>query len=184
MTDTVFIKLEKPLGSVEVMDLATPLENQPSAQTCDVSQQAVENAHLIELCQNMTEIIDKAAACYQQILVESKDTIAHLSVEIAARILGQKIQDGDYKIEDIVKNSLNSVEEPGNVVVYLNPADYETILLMKDADGQNILKDMEFIADNSLGKAECKIKTLQGTLETLIEKQLDQVKNAFRKMAC
>ena len=65
----------------------------------------------------------KTASVYEKMIVEHRQAIAKLAVEIARKILAQKVKDGDYQIESIIQEALNNSPTRQDVVVRLNPQD-------------------------------------------------------------
>ena len=64
-----------------------------------------QKADLSYTCQVLNNIAEKLNDCCENIFTQHKEEIARLSVEISRKILVRKIEDGDYKIETIVKEA-------------------------------------------------------------------------------
>ncbi len=134
--------------------------------------------YLDGICRTLGGVAEKLSGHYEELFAGHKEEIAKLSVEIARRVLSQKVEDGDYKIELIVSEALENAPAKQNVVVYLSSADLEPCrkAFAEKAGGAS---DIEFEADSSLGPAECRIETATGSVESLIESHLEQISKAL-----
>jgi flagellar biosynthesis/type III secretory pathway protein FliH len=121
MSSVVSIQLEKPICSAALLGAAV---EQSEGASGEAGRRAVAPAQqkedLSRVCQALQEAVNKLNEQYENTFREHKEQIAKLSVEIARKIVGQKVQEGDYAIEAIVQESLKNVPKRGDVVVHLN----------------------------------------------------------------
>jgi flagellar biosynthesis/type III secretory pathway protein FliH len=129
--------------------------------------------------QSLESAAEKMHTVYEKMIVEHRQAIAKLAVEIARKILAQKVKDGDYQIESIIQEALNNAPAHQDVVVRLNPADYARCQQMPKSDGA--LASVKLIADSKIGAAECVIETPRGKVESLIDDHLEHVARALSK---
>ena len=113
--------------------------------------------------------------------VEHKDEIAKLSVEIARKVLMQKVENGDYEIESIVKEALNNAPTRQDLVVRLNPQDLEQLQKAQQEQPGGDLAGIKFVPDPDIGRAECLLESPKGIIESLIDKHLERVSEALKK---
>jgi flagellar biosynthesis/type III secretory pathway protein FliH len=151
-------------------DIETELRNNPETQKLRYGKalQAVEAA------------AQKLQLVYERMIVEHRQAIAKLSIEIARKILTQKVKDGDYKIESIVQEAINNAPARQNIVVRLNPQDLAKCQQMQQGD--NMLNSVKLVADPMIGQAECIVETPKGKVESLIDGHLEQVARALSKV--
>ena len=120
---------------------------------------------------------------YDKVFMEHREGIAKLSVEIARKILVQKVENGDYEIESIVKEALKNAPARHDVVVHLNPEDYaqsrKALQQQEEQDGSCI--GITFVSDPKIGRAECLLETPKGIVQSLIHDNLERVSQALRK---
>lgn len=133
------------------------------------------NAVLQNLADRLNEFCSDAFAAH-------KEEIAKLSLEIARKILAQKISDADYEIESIVKEALGKAPVLKNVVVHLNPDDLTAYRKLQQDQSCEDIADVTFVPDADIGLAECLIETPKGIIESLIDQRLEQVGNALKKV--
>jgi len=122
---------------------------------------------------------------YEKSIVEYRQHIAKLAVEVARKILVQKVKEGDYQIETIVAEALKNAPTQQEIIIRLNPKDlarYQQI--RQDTSGQaegGKSDGVKFVADPSIGQAECVVETPKGKIESLINEHLEQVERALVK---
>jgi flagellar biosynthesis/type III secretory pathway protein FliH len=102
-----------------------------------------------------------------------REAIARLSVEIAAKVLARKVGEKDYEIESIIAEALKSAPTRQDIVVRLNPGDYEAV--QEAASAKDTFGSIAFVADQSIGRAECVVETPKGTIESMIDGHLEHV---------
>lgn len=203
MTKTLTIQLEMPVSSAAFLNNSTPggstlgdstsaVSSKPSDQaevsleqeTQNIVPQPVSDAQKNEFSQAYQAISDAATKLnhfYETIFAEQKEEIAKLSMEIARKVLMQKVEDGDYKIESIIKEALNNAPTRQGIVVHLNPEDLSECqkVLGEKPDGD--LADVKFVSDSKIGRAECLLESPKGIVESLINEHLDRISKALKK---
>lgn len=194
MLHTLTVHIEKPIVSAEILDIvgSAPLSavadgnggreriSAPAGNGQITTQDAqAQNAALSQACQVLKNLIDKVNQFYDGLFSEHREAIAKLSVEIARKILVQKVQDGDYRIEDIVKEVLTSAGSHKDLVVHLNPKDFAECQKLQEGDGSGVFEGLELVADSNIGGAECLLESPKGTIESLIEGHLERVGKAL-----
>ena len=196
------IILSKPIVSVKVLDACpASIDSEHSLNTCgnelvshtqinpnsdgnttikhDIKTQKVEHS---QACQILNDIANKLNKCYEDVFTKHREEIVRLSIEIARKILVQKIENGDYEIETIVKEALKNVPTRQDVEVLLNPKDLELCQKAFQDDQESKLTNIKLISDPSIGQAECIVKSPKGTIHSLIDEHLEQISEALKKV--
>jgi flagellar biosynthesis/type III secretory pathway protein FliH len=187
MPSTFVVNLSKPIKSVRISDCSGDVESSScggiSAASNTESTEDLQTQKRLyhEVCQTLQNIVAKLAQFYDAIFTEQKDQIAKLSVEIARKILMGKVEDGDYEIESIVKETLKSAPTHQDLVVHLNPQDLADCQKACKDDGGEALADIKLVADHNIGRAECVLESSKGIIESLIDKHLEQIGKALKK---
>src|SRR4030067_522779 len=75
----------------------------------------------------------------------------NLSVEIARKILMQKVENGDYEIESIIKEALKNAPGSQDVIVHLNPEDLEKCQKAQQDGPGGVLAGIKLIPDPNIG---------------------------------
>ncbi|MHC4324068.1 MAG: FliH/SctL family protein, partial [Planctomycetota bacterium] len=104
-----------------------------------------------------------------------------LSVEIARKILTQKVENGDYEIESIVKEALKNLPGSQDVIVHLNPEDIEKCQKARQDGTGGALSGIKLIPDPDIGRAECLLESPKGIIKSLIDENLQRIGKALEK---
>lgn len=188
MAEVLTITLDKPVAAVEPANSADKsglarADAGASARQLEKKQQQMLNQQMRQF-QVAFEAIQEAAAkindAQQQLVAEHKQQIARLAVEIAEKILAQKIQAGEYEIEPIIAQALDHVPERQQVVVRLNPTDLEQVRRLNLAQSDSY-EDVTFVGDSNVGQAQCRIESASGTIEAMISQQLQSIGKALAR---
>lgn len=191
MTQTLTVNLEKPLASAKFLDDSVDaIDSKLSDCAQDDSQEKAEQVltqdsratnEFSRACQAINGVVTKLNQFYDKVFAEQKEEIARLSVEIARKVLMQKVEDGDYKIESIIKEALNNAPTRQDIVVHLNPEDLAEYQEALQKEPSSALTDIKFVSDSNIGRAECLLESPKGIVESLINEHLDRISKALKK---
>ena len=191
MSQTTKILLEKPIKSVGILDgyrstgqsLVTDSMNPAvNIEQTKLSEELETQKNLYgQLCGTVQGLVAKLNQFYDEIFAGQKEEIAKLSVEIARKILTRKVEDGDYEIESIVKESLKNAPTRQDLVVHLNPEDLTGCRKAQNDDGSGAMAGIELVADADVGRAECVLQSPKGIIKSLIDEHLEQIGKALEK---
>src|SRR4030043_1550486 len=136
MSQTLTVHLDKTIVAAKVLDVDANgagsrlsgragghTEANANAEQILTKDLEAQKAVFSQACQTLKSVIAKINEFYDKVYVEQREEIAKLSVEIARKILMQKVGDGDYEIESIIKEALKNAPGHQDVVVHLNPED-------------------------------------------------------------
>jgi len=191
MTKTLTVNLEKPIASAKFLkDSLDAIGRKSPDGAQDNSQQM--NGHILtqdpeaingfpQAFQAISDVVTKLNQLYDKVFSEQKEEIARLSVEIARKVLMQKVEDGDYKIESIIKEALNNAPTRQDIVVHLNPEDLKECQNALKENPDSVLADVKFVSDTNIGRAECLLESPKGIVESLINEHLERISKALKK---
>ena len=180
------VKLAKPIESLKVVQTPTIIVDVPALSPQDDIGQGTsaeaenQRRRYVEVLRTIETIAENLQLVYDKAIVEHRQGIAKLAVEIARKILVQKVKDEDYQIETIIQEALNNVPTRQDIVVRLNPRDlarYQEIQQHGDA----VSAGVKFVADPGISPAQCIVDTPKGKIESLIDEHLEQVARALSK---
>jgi flagellar biosynthesis/type III secretory pathway protein FliH len=183
------VKLARPVKSVRIVnDYGSGAESSDGMNTASNANQirlteelqAHKNLYN-NVGRSLQNIVVRLNQFYEQIFAGHKEEIARLSVEIARKVLVQKVQDGDYKIESIVKEILNNAPTHQDLVVRLNPKDLAECQKVQQENGGDVLAGVKLVADANIGLAECILESPKGIIKSLIDEHLEQIGRALTK---
>jgi flagellar assembly protein FliH len=179
------VRLAGPIESLKVIQSPTIVVDLPESPLGDTEQGTLaelesQKQQYAEALQTIETVAAKLHLAYEKMIVEHRQAIAKLAVEIARKILAQKVQDGDYKIEPIIQEALNNAPTRQDIVVRLNPQDLARCQQMQQ-QGDVAVAGVKFVADPGIGPAQCVVETPKGKVESLIDEHLEQVGRALSK---
>ena len=192
MSLVLTVNLNKPIKSAKFMDdhtkggvgqLSGPGRKDSEADNIQIQQRELDaqKAVFLQACQTLNDVISKLNQFYDKIFTEHKEEIARLSIEIARKILMQKVKNGDYEIESIIKEALSKAPANQEVIVHLNPEDLDKCRkAQQDASG-GTLAGIKLISDPNIGRAECMLESPKGIIRSLIEDNLERIGKALEK---
>ena len=194
MPEKLSIRLSKPIKSVEVLDYRQrSIESDPNHITSEtvlkqtdspnifIPKQDTERqkTELSQVCQTLQSVTEKLQNFLDKIFMEHQEQIARLSVEIARKILAQKVEKGDYEIETIIKEVLSKSPERHDIDIHLNPEDLNN--LQNTLQKEPLFAGIKFTSDPNVGRAECLLKSPKGNIESSINEHLEQIYEALKK---
>lgn len=188
MSDLCAIKLEKSIKSVAVLlnynDGSSSANETNKISAAEQSILAKENKAKKDLydnlCKNLQNLIAKIDQFYDGIFVNHKSEIARLSVEIARKVLMQKIKDRDYEIEAIINEAINHSPSHKDLTIHLNPQDLADLRESQKNSGEKMFDNLRFVADSSVGAAECIIESPKGKIKSMINDHLEEIGKALK----
>jgi flagellar biosynthesis/type III secretory pathway protein FliH len=187
MPDMPIVNLPRTIGSINIIESRSAVMEPPALEpvfdedieTVPHSNAAAQKQRYDETLAAMESAAGKLQMVYERMIIEHRQAIAKLAIEIARKILIQKVKDGDYQIETIVQEAMNNAPSRQNIVVRLNPQDLAKCQQMQQGDGA--LAAVKLVADPVIGPAECIVETPKGKVESLIDGHLEQVARALSK---
>jgi len=149
MSQTLTVNFEKPIISAKVIGgftdaveskLSDPGRADSGANNEKVLLQDLEaqKAVFLQACQTLDGVIARLNQFCEKLYAGHREEIARLSVEIARKILMQKVENGDYEIESIIKEALSNTPGSQNVKVHLNPEDLAKCRPTRISGGRNV----------------------------------------------
>jgi flagellar biosynthesis/type III secretory pathway protein FliH len=168
MSATLTINLGKAIGSATI------------SGDCESSSDPVTPGTGSSINEALQDAAGKLNKFYEGAFVEHKEQIAKLAVEIARKILVQKVEEGEYEIESIIKEAISNSPTRQDIVVRLNPDDLSQYEQLREKESIADLAGVKFVADANIGRAECVLETPKGIIESLIEQHLEQVGKALK----
>lgn len=157
-----------------------------SAAAMDQARQALQadRTSLASAKGALLSALQQTAGLKESVVHSAEQQIVELAIHVARKVLMQEIQAGRYEIDPIVQAALEQVSNRQEVVVHLNPDDFQRCAQAKQA-GQGEQDDcpagVRFVADPSVRPAECLLQTPQGNVQSSIEEHLGEIAAALRE---
>jgi len=192
MTQTPTIQVNQAITSVTLSDPPNGLSDMPQPGGDSLSPGAalgdpsalVSNGaqdQLDQTCQALDNLASKLEQLQDEMIQSHREQIARLAVEIARKILVQKVKDKDYEIEAIVQEALANAPTPHGIVVHLNPDDLSACQQVQQNRPDGPFAHIELRANHSVGPAECMLETPKGMIKSFMDEQLETIARALEK---
>jgi flagellar biosynthesis/type III secretory pathway protein FliH len=193
MSASLTIRIEKPVVSAEVLDgyvdgAGSELSDRGPSDSGEKTRHLAtpgsdsQKTAFSQACQVLNQVAARLQESCADVFAGHREEIARLSVEIARKILMQKVENGDYQIESIIKEALLHVPSRQDLVVHLNPEDLAQCLKAQQQDEQGgAFVGIKFVPDPNMGRAECLLESPKGIIKSLIDENLERVGKALGK---
>jgi len=192
MSQTLTVNLNKPIISATVLGAYADCDvsqlpgtdrEGSKAEAGQIPRQDFEGQKAVfsQACQTLNGVIAKLNQFCDKLYVEHREEIARLSVEIARKILMQKVENGDYEIESIIKEALKNAPGRQDVIVHLNSEDLEKCQKAQQDEPGGVLTGIKLIPDPNIGRAECLLESPKGIIKSLIDDSLERIGKAIEK---
>jgi flagellar biosynthesis/type III secretory pathway protein FliH len=193
MASTYTINLTKPIKSAQILndyDDARRLMLDTRKESSIEDQESSIKAEFAQACQTLNSIVNKLNQLYNETLAEHREEITKLSVQIANKVLMQKVQKGDYQIESIINEVLKNAPVSQDVVVHLNPDDLANLTKnsnlsraeSRELKTQSSFEGIKLVADPNIGRAECLLETPKGIIKSFLNEHIKRISEALEKM--
>jgi len=169
MQSFVEITIDRPIQDVEICDEIEGIGGGEGRDSLEKNK-----AELSRICGILNGLAEKVNRFYEKLFIEHREAIARLSVEIARKILARRVEEGDYKIETVVKEAINGAPSRKELVVHLNPKDYGELEKLQSEGSMNF-EGIKFVSEAAIGAAECVVESPKGTIKSLIDEQLERI---------
>ncbi len=191
MDSTFTVNVAREISSVNIMgehgdDNGTLNAEGPSSATntqqAALTEDSKANGQLFsKVCPILEKLVARLNELCDNLCDGQEEKIARLSVEIARKILMQKVQEGDYEIASIVEEALKNAPTRQGLVVHINPEDLACCQKIQQGEGLGALAGIEFVGDPNVGRAECILVSPKGIIKSLINEHLEQIAKALEK---
>lgn len=136
-----------------------------------------EQEKVVQLFLSLIEELNKQREEY---LKSVEKEMVGLSLEIASKVIQQKIKQDEKVILKNLKHSLKHLLDKGRIIIRLNPADLEIVSKhskeIKSAEG---LKELILEEDSKVSRGGCLIYSELGHIDARIETQLELIGKAL-----
>ena len=186
MSGMLTINLSRPIASAAILPdyrepaVAEQVGTQESVEQVSRRELDAQKAVFVRACQTLNGVVEKLNEFCEKMFAGHREEIAHLSVEIARKILVQKVENGDYEIESIVKEALDNAPGHEDLAVHLHPDDVEQCHKAQQDEPNGALAGIRFVSDPNIGRAECLLESPKGIVKSLIDENLERIARALK----
>jgi flagellar biosynthesis/type III secretory pathway protein FliH len=139
-------------------------------------QAAVLDARLEELA----GLISSVQEGKTEMLEANEEEIVSFSLSITEKVLQYEIENGRYRIGEVVKSTLRAVRDRGALVVRVNPRDHELTKAAVERLAQTYgTTRIRTVPDESIPLASCCIETDSGKIFSEIPGRLERIERSL-----
>jgi flagellar assembly protein FliH len=119
-----------------------------------------------------------------QMFVDAEHQIIEIALAVASKILAREVEDNPTTILPIVKEALSKVNDQNQIVIRVNPEDYEMVLMAKRDLQLMVGRDnaITVTADHTVPAGGCMIETALGTVDARVDTKLELVYKAIQEV--
>jgi len=133
------------------------------------------------------QLIEEARRTKVSILDSAETDILRLVMAIARKVIVAELRTNPQAIVDIVRQAISYLDNPGNIRVYVNPADLQTLMDAIEHEGLSEIGSrdlgMEIRADKRIGNGGCIIESNMGSVDAQLEGRIHKVEEAIMEMS-
>lgn len=132
-----------------------------------------------------SEILQKAHAQKQHIILEAEPFLVDLSCAIAKKIIGEQLTLEPDRVTQMIRQVLTRKRETGLITLCVSPMQYA---LVQEAKGELELAidsqaELQILPDATVQDAGCVVRTAIGSMDARIDTQLQEIKSALKQLA-
>lgn len=132
------------------------------------------------LFQNAAQELSRVSKTVQlqvgNLIREIQESTIELAHAIAAKLVFEEIEEGRFPIANLVHEVVSRLESNEAPVVRLHPSDLAMIQDMSSIGGPEGQKSMQFIADATLARGDCKAKAGEIMVAYELRRQVDEIR--------
>lgn len=142
-------------------------------------RQTLESAFNKEICDTKSQVGEFLTDLNEKI-VEFEEQFVKLTLEtsfiIAEKLLRKEIEK-DSNINSLIEESLKKIITANEIIVKVNPADYELAVQNKQAyESQNVSAKIRFEKNERIEKGSCLIESEAGNVDARFSSQINELK--------
>ena len=138
-----------------------------------------------QLIEDANNTIFLAKKEFNEKLDSTEETMLALSIMVAEKILGRKLDDEPTLFLDVVKNAIKEVKEKAEIKIFVHPSQYPLLVENKHVlqTLTNNNQDLLIFMDSDLSEYACWIDSSAGRLDASIDTQLSEIKEKILQLS-
>ncbi len=138
-----------------------------------------------EKTERLNLILNTVEIMWKNLLKNSEAKIIELIVKISEKVVYGHVAVDNTIITRAILDVFDTIPDPVDATITVNPDDYEYIEVVKDDFFEEIkgLKQVSIVSDPLMEPGGCRIETSSGEVDTSIEERLEAVKRSVINVA-
>jgi len=185
MPETLTIHLAHPVAVVGMADAADESVRLPADELetrnpkSEIRNRESREQELRQLCGLVRGLAEQLGRLHEETIANHRSDIARLAVEIARKILAQRVASGDYDVQSVIEEAIKRAPTQQNIVVRVNPQDLPACQKLQQENADGPFAGLEFVADRSIARADCFVETPKGIIKSFVEQHLERIGEAL-----
>jgi len=156
-----------------------PEEARRKAEQAKAEQQAREEQERLDgVLGQLLDVARELRSAQRGRLEEMQQVAVQLAVAVASHVLYERLESGDFPIEELVRAAVKRLEPRQAVTVRLHPED---LALLERRTSEEPLfaldtEEMRLVADPELSRGDCRAETGDVAVLANLEEHLDEIK--------
>jgi flagellar assembly protein FliH len=192
-----FIPLEEPRSKRTIRKSAEEILKEAENRTAFLEREAYEKGFaqgekdgremgerkIVKSIENIENLFIQFGNLKTEILKQFEKEILELVFSIAQKIIHKKIDEDETLIKGAVIEAMHSVTERSQIVIKVNPEDFDTIENMKPEFFKTYkdLKSVVVTPDLSVSRGGCLLETPYGDIDASVEARLDKIHQSLHR---
>ncbi len=134
---------------------------------------------MLNFIQQAKDTVAASKEDYEKYLQSAETTILELAIEVAEKIMNNKIKEEEENFLYLVQNALKEVRKQKEIQLHVSPIHYEMVIAEKEELLQlfPIKPNLFIFPDETIDENACIIETANGRLDASVDTQLLMIKN-------
>lgn len=137
-----------------------------------------ERAALERVMSRLTELARDLREQQRTRLEEMQQVAVELAVAVASHVVYERLEAGDYAVEELVRRAVRRLEPREAVTVYLHPDDL-ALMERRLGEGPTLALDgdeIRLVAEPALARGDCRAETGDLSVVSHLEEHLEQIR--------
>ncbi|MFP3720956.1 flagellar assembly protein FliH [Niallia circulans] len=134
---------------------------------------------MLSFIQQAKDTVTASKEDYEKYLQSAETTILELAIEVAEKIMNNKIKEEEENFLYLVQNALKEVRKQKEIQLHVSPIHYEMLVAEKEELLQlfPIKPNLFIFPDETIDENACIIETANGRLDASVDTQLLMIKS-------
>ncbi len=174
----------------QARDLASAAREEGHSQGYQAGLEAGRQAAQAEMQQTLQQALEKADRLVKvaeqeahRMIIDAERQVVAIALAVAGKVIAREIEENPATILPVVKEALAKVRDQDNIVIRVNPDDYEMVLMAKHDLQLMVGREhaVSVSADQIVAAGGCVIDTALGTVDAKLDTKLEMVYKAIQE---
>ncbi len=177
----LLLELGKEIRKECLVQARQEMEDELNARRAELQAEFADRQQaVVRACEAVEKAAVELAELRDAVQAEAQAKLPALIVELTHRVLGRAIEAGDYDIDEIIRSALKELPPRGQIVVRMNPDDYDRSELAGQGAEHRAASVVQFTRDHNISRGGCIVESNEGQVDATIEESLAEIDRTIR----